>query len=312
VTTVVVGAGAAAASTRALPGDTLYGLKRQVENVQLTLAQGDVGRGRELLEQADARLGEAEALAAGEDSTAPQTRDRLAGALADMDAAVTAAADDLTRAYRETGDEEPLLLLDRFVAEQRERLDDLMQLLDPSLRERAATIEARLAVLDREVSALLGTAIGESAASALARDAQASGDGWAAGRIHHATTATSGTGVRGSTGTGVEDVVGAVGGVSSGGAPVSVGGSTGGAGGSGGTVGDLVGGGSSAGTSTAPRLPSVGPTALPTVPVVPLPTPSVRVTVPVGPLTTVAPPTVAPAPLPSVSVCVPVPPLTSC
>ena len=54
------GVGAAAASTRALPGDTLYGLKRQLEDGQLALARGDVGHGRELLEQADARLGEAE------------------------------------------------------------------------------------------------------------------------------------------------------------------------------------------------------------------------------------------------------------
>src|SRR3954447_11977494 len=92
VTSVVVGVGAAAASTRALPGDTLYGLKRQVENVELSLAQGDVGHGRELLEQADTRLGEAEALAAGPDSTTPQTRVRLAGVLAAMDAEVGSGA----------------------------------------------------------------------------------------------------------------------------------------------------------------------------------------------------------------------------
>ena len=140
VTSVVVGVGAAAASTRALPGDTLYGLKRQVENVQLALAQGDVGRGRELLEQADARLGEAESLAAGEDSTSPQTRERVAGALTDMDAAVTAAADDLTRAYRESGDEEPMQLLAQFVAEQQDRLDDLLPLLDPQLRAQVRAI----------------------------------------------------------------------------------------------------------------------------------------------------------------------------
>ena len=159
VTSVVVGVGAAAASTRALPGDTLYGLKRQVENVQLALAQGDVGHGRELLEQADARLGEAEALAAGEDSTSPQTRERLAGALADMDAAVTAAAVDLTRAYRETGDEEPLQLLAQFVAEQQDRLDDLLPLLDPQLRDEVRVLQDRLAELGEQTSSLLGLAL---------------------------------------------------------------------------------------------------------------------------------------------------------
>ena len=59
------------ASTRALPGDALYGLKRQIENVQLALARGDLESGRELLQQADARLGEAERLAAGEHGSDP-------------------------------------------------------------------------------------------------------------------------------------------------------------------------------------------------------------------------------------------------
>ncbi len=66
IASVVAGVGAAAASTRALPGDALYGLKRQIENVQLDLARGDLGHGRELLQQADARLSEAEALTASE------------------------------------------------------------------------------------------------------------------------------------------------------------------------------------------------------------------------------------------------------
>ena len=60
---IVGGAGAAAASSRAVPGDSLYGLKRGLEAAQLSLAGSEMARGRELLEQADARLGEAEKLA---------------------------------------------------------------------------------------------------------------------------------------------------------------------------------------------------------------------------------------------------------
>ena len=134
VASVVAGVGAAAASTRALPGDTLYGLKRQLEAGQLALARGDLGHGRELLEQADARLTEAERLTAGEDGSDPATRALVGTALREMAADVTAGAADLTEAYQETGDGQAMTLLDRFVVDQRERLQDLLRLLDPSLR----------------------------------------------------------------------------------------------------------------------------------------------------------------------------------
>ena len=191
VASVVSAVGAAMASTRALPGDSLYGLKRQIENVQLDLARGDLSNGRELLQQADARLSEAEALTAGENGSDPESVARVSRALTEMDAAVTLAAEHLQRAYSETGDEEALLLLDRFVTEQRERLDDLMLLLDPSLRERAAALAQRLAVLDAQLAALLGGGTADSA-KAIAHEAMlASGDGWAVGRRIDRAVATA-------------------------------------------------------------------------------------------------------------------------
>ena len=197
----------------------------------------------------------------------------MSRALTEMDAAVTLAAEHLQRAYRETGDEEALLLLDRFVTEQRERLDDLMLLLDPSLRERAAALAQRLAVLDAQLSALLGGGTADSA-RAIAHEAMlASGDGWAVGRrIDRAVTTATGTGaatrppasVRGDRATGDRrrgrprrrrrrsggD-----------GPTIAVGGGTAGGSGSGDGVGDLLGGGTSTGTG----VPSVAPTAVPTV-----------------------------------------------
>ena len=311
VTSVVVGVGAAAASTRALPGDTLYGLKRQVENVQLALAQGDVGHGRELLEQADARLGEAEALAAGEDSTAPQTRERLAGALADMDAAVTAAADDLTRAYRETGDEEPMQLLAQFVAEQQDRLDDLLPLLDPQLRDEVRALQARLAQLDEQTSSVLGLALertsgtggasGGTSGSALDR-ATRGGSGAAGG----------GTAAVGGGATGPAGAAGAVGGV----VDSLTGGSAGGSGGSGSSTGTTSGGGLLGGNATSASsapLPSDPVSAVTRAVPLPLPTSTPLLTDPVSVVTSAVPlPSVSPLPSLSVSACVPLPPLTAC
>ncbi|CAL9537553.1 hypothetical protein SUDANB176_04179 [Streptomyces sp. enrichment culture] len=54
--------GVAAASSDALPGDSLYGLKRGIEDVKLGLADGDAERGRIHLDHASTRLGEARRL----------------------------------------------------------------------------------------------------------------------------------------------------------------------------------------------------------------------------------------------------------
>ncbi|MFJ6571677.1 DUF5667 domain-containing protein [Streptomyces sp. NPDC091292] len=64
--TVGVAAGAfggvAAASTDALPGDSLYGLKRGMEDFKLGMADGDTDRGQIYLDQASTRLNEARRL----------------------------------------------------------------------------------------------------------------------------------------------------------------------------------------------------------------------------------------------------------
>jgi len=54
--------GVAAASSDALPGDSLYGLKRGIEDVKLTLTDGNTDRGELYLDQASTRLSEARRL----------------------------------------------------------------------------------------------------------------------------------------------------------------------------------------------------------------------------------------------------------
>ena len=183
---VLGGAGAAAASSRALPGDSLYGLKRGIESVQLSLAGSDLSRGRELLEQADERLAEAEQLTSEDTALPAGTEARVMQALQDMDVALRAGSDELTAVYSDTGDIAALEILDGFVTEQRRRLDALVDRLErstpasPALLEQADATAELLASLHAEVVALIGTGepvTSSSPLSGAARDGRASGDG---------------------------------------------------------------------------------------------------------------------------------------
>jgi hypothetical protein len=320
VASVVAGAGAAVASSRALPGDVLYGLKRQIENVQLALAGSDLERGRELLEQAESRLSEAERLAAA-DGADDETRAALATALDEMGAATEAGAAALTDAYRETGDEEPMLLLDRFVADQRQRLEELYDVLDPSLRARVVALAEELARFGASARAVLSSTAADAAG-------RATGDGWAVSRLldhAKAEAAQAALGMDLAGGDPVGDATATAATAASGAGGVR--GGSGGGTGDGNVLDDVVdgvtgggttgGGGLGGGATTVPSLPA---TPLPSVSAPPLPSvtapPLPGVTAPPLPTVTSLPGTssaplpTGSAPLPSVSACVP--PLTSC
>jgi hypothetical protein len=313
VAALVSGAGAAAASHRALPGDSLYGLKRQIESVELALAHGDLNRGRELLEQAEARLGEAERLAASSEISEPGTRADLVATLDDMREATEEGSLALTDAYRETGDAEPLQILRDFADEQQERLRDLMALLDPGLRDTVRPLLADLVSLEREATILLG---GSAAGADAAGLGAASGDGWAVSMLLDRTSSTTGdagstladgTGSAGAL-TGSGDGDGSVGGLLDGVTGALGGGSgSGSGGGSAGTsgaglgdtadaVGDAVDGVGDTVDGVADGVDGVlDPVTSPLVSSTPLPTST--------PLPSLEPSSVT-SPLPTVSVCV--------
>ncbi|HEX4699932.1 MAG TPA: DUF5667 domain-containing protein [Actinomycetes bacterium] len=300
------GAGAAVASTRAVPGDDLYGLKRGIEHVQLSLARGDVGRGSELLEQADARLGEAQTLAAGDRSTDPTTLRRLTATLDEMAATDAQAVTDLTHAYDVNGDPAVLSLLDRHLSAQRTGLNDLTSVLGPGVRGQASDLADELARLDAQVRALLGGTPVADAASALGTATLVDG---AARRVAGAVRVGSAGGVGGTAGGGSTDVGGVLGtavtSVTSG--STSGTGSAGSPSGAGGAVGSVAGGVS----GVVGRLTGATAAATPTPAATSSPTSSALVTNTVGTLTS-AVPLPSSSVVPSVSICVPVPPLTAC
>ncbi len=129
--------GVSVASGEAIPGDALYGVKRQTEKAQLALAGSDLSRGRLYLEFARTRLSEAHAVRA--DATG------FGSALTDMDSDTTQGIRMLITSAMARRDTSALDAVDRFVADQRMLVG---QLLDGGTTDRDK-VTGSLALLDR-------------------------------------------------------------------------------------------------------------------------------------------------------------------
>jgi len=131
--------GVGAAATRSLPGDPFYGVKRQVERLQVQLAATPAGEGREQLAQAGTRLRELAALL-GKPTADPQAVSRL---VADWATSTRAGAAALLPRIGEPGVGEELAAYVRAA--------------DPQLRRLAAAVPAALAARLAPATAALGT-----------------------------------------------------------------------------------------------------------------------------------------------------------
>lgn len=128
--------GVSVASGEAIPGDALYGVKRQTEKAQLALAGSDLSRGRLYLEFARTRMSEAHAVRT--DATG------FGAALTDMDSDTTQGVRMLITSAMARRDTSALDAVDRFVADQRMLVG---QLLDGSTDREKVT--GSLSLLDR-------------------------------------------------------------------------------------------------------------------------------------------------------------------
>ena len=102
--------GVGVATARSLPGSPFYDLKRATESVQLWFASGEHAKGERHLDFARTRLAEARAL--GPDSP------YAASTLRSMNQETREATTDLIKAYRSSGENEPLADLVRFMRQQ--------------------------------------------------------------------------------------------------------------------------------------------------------------------------------------------------
>lgn len=156
---VAVGAlgGVAAASSSALPGDSLYGMKRGLENWQLDFAGSDATRGRLLLDQASNRMSEAQQLMAHQsagETLSPHLADEVSRALTDMNSEGSQGRELLKAVYRQDHTMAPLQQLASFADSQQQRLHAIEPRLDGQLAPYTGQVQSLLDGISRDIAPL--------------------------------------------------------------------------------------------------------------------------------------------------------------
>ncbi|MFF0105009.1 DUF5667 domain-containing protein [Streptomyces hirsutus] len=157
--TVAAGAfgGVAAASSDALPGDSLYGLKRGIEDVKLGLADGNDERGRVFLDHASTRLGEARRLME-RGRSGPLDHESLGEirrALSGMRHDASEGHRLLREAYRHDPDSlRPMQALSAFSDTHRQAWGSLRDRLPPQLGDVSEQVSSVFDAIDEDVAPL--------------------------------------------------------------------------------------------------------------------------------------------------------------
>jgi hypothetical protein len=167
VACAVMISGVATVSSRSLPGDPLYRIKRVAESAQVQLARGDLGRGKRELQHAGTRLDEVGKLASAPGALAPSAAgigaalgankgELIVDTLGDMDGATRRGVERLFEASRKTGSTEPLAVIRDFATRQQSELAAVLPALPAVARGRAAESLALLARIRTTTTAEIG------------------------------------------------------------------------------------------------------------------------------------------------------------
>ncbi|MER7111290.1 DUF5667 domain-containing protein [Streptomyces sp. NPDC000229] len=158
--TVGVAAGAfsgvAAASSDALPGDSLYGLKRGMEDLKLGMADDDADRGEIYLDQASTRLNEARRLIERDRSGVldHESLGEIRRALNGMKHDAAEGHRLLRLAYERGGTIAPMATLNSFARNHREAWNGLRDRLPVQLTDVRDEVSDVFAAIDEEVGPL--------------------------------------------------------------------------------------------------------------------------------------------------------------
>ncbi|MGW8725230.1 DUF5667 domain-containing protein [Streptomyces sp. NPDC055808] len=148
--------GVAAASSDALPGDSLYGLKRGMEDLKLGMADDDASRGELYLDQASTRLSEARRLMerGRVGDLDHEQLGEVRRALSGMEHDASEAHRLLHQAYARDGSIGPIAALNSFSEAHRESWSKLRGKLPPQLSDVGNKVSSVFAAIDQEVKPL--------------------------------------------------------------------------------------------------------------------------------------------------------------
>jgi hypothetical protein len=146
----LVGASAATAvaSQGSLPGDTLYPVKRLIEDARTSLTMGDDAKADILLSHARTRLDEARELGGRDDVDTGRVED----ALHDFGDSADQASAALLAEYADHGDAQNINDLRTFTQESVTTVSELADLLPPSLDEALADVTNTLLTIDHSAA----------------------------------------------------------------------------------------------------------------------------------------------------------------
>ncbi|MDX6311436.1 MAG: hypothetical protein QOF44_900 [Streptomyces sp.] len=148
--------GVAAASTDALPGDTLYGLKRGMEDMRLDLADNDAARGKVYLDLASTRFQEARRLMerGRNGSLDDESVGEIGKALSGMQQEASEGHRLLSAAYRRDGSLQPIETLSAFSSSHRQGWTELRDRLPSRLTDVGNRVNSVFDAIEHEVGPL--------------------------------------------------------------------------------------------------------------------------------------------------------------
>ncbi len=139
----------AVAAQTALPGESLYPVKRALENAQTGIARDDTAKGEVLLANARGRLDEIRDLA---ERGSPASVSAVEPTLEAFSDQASEGSDVLLAAYDRTGDEAAITELRSFTGSSVKRLSELAAILPASAHDALVGAGERLAEIDRRAS----------------------------------------------------------------------------------------------------------------------------------------------------------------
>ncbi len=147
----------AVAAQTALPGESLYPVKRAIEQAQTGIAGDDTERGRALLANARGRLDEVRELTERGNPASTSAVDATIETFSDQ---ADDASDALLAAYAKTGDEAVITELRSFTGSSMDQLSELESVVPESAHDSLVEAGGRLADIDRRASQACPTCAG--------------------------------------------------------------------------------------------------------------------------------------------------------